>query len=76
MNNKKLATKIASRILKMNNPNAQEAGRVALMFGKWPDKEFSKGGKNKACLIEEIEEILDEHNSRNALRRADGKSKP
>ena len=61
MNNEKLAGKIASRILKMNrlDDEEEEAHRVALMFGKYPDKEYSRGGKNKACLVEEIKEILD-----------------
>ncbi len=61
MKNKKLAQKIASRILTMNSPNEKEAYRVALMFGKLGN-ETTKGGKNKSCLIEEIEEVLNKHN--------------
>lgn len=61
MNNSQLAKKIASRILKMNEPKAEEAHRVALMFGGCK-QEYTRGGKNKQCLIEEIEQILNKYN--------------
>lgn len=61
MKNQKLAKKIASRILKMNTPKAEEADRVALMF-KGLTHETTPGGKNKQCLTYEIKEILDKYN--------------
>jgi len=62
MNNQKLAKKIASKILKMYGPRSKEAHRVALMFGKYPDKEYTAGGKNKPYLVEEIEAVLQKYN--------------
>jgi hypothetical protein len=59
--NKKLATKIARRILKMNEPRAEEAYRIALMYGKMGN-EYTRGGKDKLCLILEIEEVLNGYN--------------
>ena len=58
--NHKLAKKIASRILKMDPPRAQEGSRLAIMFRGKDGTETSPGGRNKVCLIGLIEEILNE----------------
>jgi hypothetical protein len=46
----------------MNEPRREAAYRVALMFGNIKH-EYTRGGKNKECLIGEIEEILNEYRS-------------
>jgi hypothetical protein len=62
MDNKQLAKKVVSKMLKMNEPNAQEAQRVALMFRGRDKHEYTRGGKGKECLLEEVEAILNRYN--------------
>jgi hypothetical protein len=57
MNNKRLAEKIASKVLTVYGE--QECTRAQLML-KNEIGEKNMGGKNKDCLIKEIEEILNE----------------
>jgi hypothetical protein len=61
MSKKKLAEKIASSILTMNEPNAKEGYRVAIMFRDKKGGETTVGGRDKQCLVDLIEKILKEY---------------
>ena len=61
MSNNELAEKIASEILKTNEPSAKEGYRVAIMFRDKKGGETTAGGRDKQCLVDLIEKILKEY---------------